>query len=312
MLSIALSLAAATLPPPPANVSAGQVTYMVMDEAEALGIDKVWVWLPDGYATREEGERFPVLYMHDGQNLFDPTLTNYNKEWGMDEAITRLAARGDLREWIVIGIESPAQRWQALFPEKLEGSISDETFVRLGNLADVSEVRRQDLMGDEYLAFLTGTLKPYVDRNYATLAGPEDTAVMGSSMGGLMSIYAIAEHPDIFGQAAGLSVHLPLGLPSEDEAVVADNIRDTMAAWRAYLEASDFDPATNRLYVDHGTGTLDRFYPPYFDAFDAMVAELGWALPNYESRRYTGTEHDEDAWRERVDIPLGFLDRKDP
>ena len=129
-------------------------------------------------------------------------------------------------------------------------------------------------------------------------------------MGGLMSLYVIAEYPEIFGQAAGISTHLPLtnpegGDPEARAAQVAE-------AFRQYLSQSRIDPAKNRIYIDHGTATLDEYYPPYFKAFDAMMTDLGWKLPNFESRAFYGAEHEENAWAQRVDIPLGFLDASDP
>ena len=307
---LAASPAAPPPPPPAPSVRAGDFAFYGEIGVEgAPGVSEIWAWVPPSYRDGSD-RRYPVLYMHDGQNLFDAALTNYNKEWGMDEAIARLAARGDLREWIVIGIRSPEQRYMTLFPEKLVDHLPADRVAALASVSGNETIERDALMGDEYLAWLTGSLKPMVDAELRTLSGSEDTAVMGSSMGGLMSLYAIAEYPQVFGQAAAVSIHLPLGEPEQED--VAANVADITAAWASYLATTALRPGANRLYLDHGTATLDQYYPPYFEAFDAMMAAAGWGGANYESRRFTGAEHDEDAWRERVDIPLGFLDRKDP
>ncbi|WP_343344275.1 alpha/beta hydrolase-fold protein [Sphingomicrobium sp. XHP0239] len=291
-------------------VSSGSVMRMCWRAATGWSEGaEVFVWFPSSYED-DEDRRYPVLYMHDGQNLFDPALTNYQKEWGMDEAIARLHSRGDLREWIVVGIRSPEQRYMTLFPEKLVDHLPAERVAALASVSGSPMIEREALMGDEYLFWLTNTLKGFIDDAYRTLPGPEDTAVMGSSMGGLMSLYALAEYPDVFGQAAAVSIHYPLGEPEVGD--VAANVADTTAAWARYLETSAMRPGPNRLYMDHGTATLDQYYPPYADAFDAMMAERGWDGAAYESRRFSGAEHDENAWRERVDIPLAFLDREDP
>lgn len=315
---IAWILAAATLglaspviaedKPDVPEVSAGTiVAWPKLESAHLDDVPRVWVWLPPSYSYQQD-RRFPVLYMHDGQNLFDARLTNYNKEWQIDEAIARMSARDDLREWIVVGIESPKERYKALFPQKLVPHLPADMRAEVdsGRFGGAGVA----LHADAYLAFLVGEVKSKVDAELRTLPGPADTAVMGSSMGGLISLYAIAEYPDVFGQAAGVSTHLPLvdpeaGDPERRAKAVAD-------AFAAYFATTKLDPAQNRIYIDHGTATLDAFYPPYFAAFDEMMAVNGWSGVAYESRAFFGAEHEENAWAQRVDIPLSFLDRSDP
>lgn len=292
------------------EVSAGKVTVWPDLQSRYLAeVPTVWVWLPPGYRDHPR-RRFPVLYMHDGHNLFDRRLSNFDKEWQVDETIARMVARGDLREWIVVAIRAPEARYSTLFPEKLLGFLPADMQkeVTQGNFAGNSA--QQPLLADEYLAFLVRELKPRVDREFRSLPRAGDTAIMGSSMGGLISLYAIAEYPEVFGQAAGLSTHLPLVDPQVgDQAARAAAVA---AAFRGYFASTALDRRRNRIYLDHGTGTLDAFYPPYFQAFDRMMQEQGWAAPGYESRAFFGTEHEENAWAQRLDIPLAFLDRADP
>lgn len=292
------------------HVSAGVIEAgPVAQSAHLAETPRVWVWLPPGYAS-EGAARFPVLYMHDAENLFDRRHANFDKEWRIDETITRLAARGDLRQWIVVGIESPRERFATLFPQKVWAYLP-ETHRREVITGDFGGTTRpRVLMADAYLAFLVKELKPAIDARYRTLADARNTAVMGSSMGGLISLYAMAEYPEVFGQAAGLSTHLPMG--GVDAPDMAMRPAGVAAAFDAYLATTRLDPARNRLYLDHGTATLDAFYPPFFKAFDTMMAQRGWGLPNYESRAFFGTEHEENAWAQRLDIPLAFLDQGDP
>jgi len=294
----------------PPQVSAGVIEAgPVPTSAHLADTPRVWVWLPPGYST-ETAAAFPVLYMHDAENLFDRRHSNFDKEWQVDETITRLAARGDLREWIVVGIESPRERFATLFPQKVWAHLP-ETHRREVIEGDFGGADRpRVLMADAYLAFLVKELKPAIDARYRTLSDARNTAVMGSSMGGLISLYAMAEYPHVFGQAAGLSTHLPMG--GVDAPDMAMRPAGVAAAFDAYLATTRLNPAVNRLYLDHGTGTLDAFYPPFFKAFDAMMARRGWALPHYESRAFFGTEHEENAWAQRLDIPLAFLDQDDP
>ena len=290
------------------KVSAGQVVAWRSLDGGSAGPMTVWVWLPPEYDTIKD-KRFPVLYMHDGQNLFDRELTKYNQEWGLDEAIPRMARQGDLRSWIVVGVQSPKARYTALFPEKIFGLLSPEYKKRVEGL-ETGEPKAK-LAGDDYLKFVVNTVKARVDREFRTLSGPEDTAVMGSSMGGLMAFYAIAEYPETFGQAAAVSMHIPLAgvEKGEDHAKWAAQASD---AFRRYLTMSKMRPGANRLYVDHGTTTLDEAYAPYSKQFVPMLETAGWTGSNFMFRTYAGAEHNETAWQQRVDIPLAFLDRMDP
>ena len=291
------------------KVSAGRVVAWRALDGGAAGKMTVWVWLPPGY-DQARGRRFPVLYMHDGQNLFDRDLTKYNQEWGIDEAIPRMVRQGDLREWIVVGVQSPRSRYHALVPQKMFGFLSPalQNDVRTLDSGDPAG----PLAGDAYLKFLTATVKPRVDRQFRTLKGPADTAVMGSSMGGLMAFYAMAEYPHLFGQAAAVSMHVALGSPTAkgiDHQARAVEVAD---AFRRYLATSRMRPATNRLYIDHGSGTLDGSYGPYSAKLVPVLAAAGWRGPYFTFRTFAGAEHNETAWAQRVDIPLAFLDRADP
>ena len=291
------------------ELSEGRVIAWRSLDGGAAGPMTVWVWLPPGYDAAK-GKRFPVLYMHDGQNLFDKKLTNYNQEWQMDEAIPRMVRQGDLRSWIVVGIQSPRSRYRALFPQKILPLLPADFQSRVLTL-DTGE-SKAELSGDAYLKFMVETVKPRVDREFRTLKGPQDTAVMGSSMGGLMAFYAMAEYPEVFGQAAAVSMHVALASSSEKGVDHAKEAAVVAEAFRQYLLASNMNPGANRLYIDHGTSTLDGSYGPYSAAIVPMLQANGWTQPNFTFRTYAGAEHNETAWAQRVDIPLAFLDRSDP
>ncbi|WP_324805702.1 alpha/beta hydrolase-fold protein [Sphingomonas sp. LY29] len=291
------------------TVSAGQVQSWPAMDGGAAGPMTVWIWTPPGYG-KTPGKRYPVLYMHDGQNLFDKSLTKFNQEWGMDETIPRMAAQGDLRDWIVVGVQSPRSRYHALFPQKIFPLLTP-AFQKRAMTIDSGDPPSA-LSGEAYLKFLTGIVKPRVDRQYRTLRGSQDTAVMGSSMGGLMAFYAMAEYPQIFGQAAAVSMHVALGSPTEKGADHQALAGEVAEAFRRYLATSRMRPGVNRLYIDHGTGTLDGSYGPYSSALLPVLAAAGWRGPSFMFRTYAGTEHNETAWAQRVDIPLAFLDRADP
>lgn len=290
------------------KLSEGRIVSWPALDGGAAGKLTVWVWLPPEYETAK-GKNFPVLYMHDGQNLFDRDLTVYNQEWGIDEAIPRMVRQGDLRSWIVVGVQSPKARYRSLFPQKIFPLLSADFQKRVAGI-QINEPKGE-FAGDAYLTFMVETVKRRVDQEFRTLKGPEDTAVMGSSMGGLMAFYAMAEYPHVFGQAAAVSMHIPLaGVErTEDHSKWAVEATE---AFRRYLTTSKMRPGRNRLYIDHGTATLDEAYAPYSKALLPVLATAGWKGPDFMFRTYAGTEHNETAWQQRVDIPLAFLDRKDP
>jgi predicted alpha/beta superfamily hydrolase len=145
---------------------------------------------------------------------------------------------------------------------------------------------------DAYLAFIVKELKPFIDAHYRTLPGMKNTSIMGSSMGGLISLYAIVEYPQVFGQAACLSTHWP----ASDGAVIH------------YVKSRLPDPATHRIYFDYGTRTLDAQYQPYQARMDAAMRARGYVEgSNWITLNFPGAEHSETSWAARVDVPLQFL-----
>lgn len=244
------------------------------------------VWLPPGY-DNDTTRRYPVLYMHDGQNLFDPASSYGGIDWGVDETMTRLIAERHVRAAIVVGIWNTPARFHEYMPQKAATGLMVTTGVD-----GFAAIAAPDLRGDAYLRFLVDELKPFIDRQYRTLPGRDDTVVMGSSMGGLISLYAIAEYPGIYGAAGSVSTHWPAG----DGAMVG------------WFTAHLPDPRTHRLYFDHGTATLDATYAPYQSRMDAALHAAGYEPGRaWVTRRFEGAAHHERAWRARVEVPLRFL-----
>ncbi len=254
----------------------------------------VSVWLPDGY-SEHGGKRYPVIYAHDGQNLFEPGRSYGGVEWGLDETAAHLMADGDVRPAIIVGIWNTDERWQEYAPQKVIESLTGNTSSEwLGpNLPE--------LKADAYLRFITEELKPFVDTTYTTAPGPENTFIMGSSMGGLISLYAMAEYPDTFSRAAAVSIHWPLTEPDGPMAQQAD------AAMQTYLSTSGLTPTKHTIWFDHGTKTLDAAYPPHAAAMEAWFRAQGWTEDEAIFRAYPGTDHSEGAWAARADEFLTFL-----
>jgi predicted alpha/beta superfamily hydrolase len=243
------------------------------------------VWLPPGYG-KDPAKRYPVLYMHDGQNVFDPATSSHGVDWGVDETMTRLIGAGEVREAIVVAVWNSPKRREEYMPQRaVHGDVSF-------NVPGAEGAHRDDIISDRYLAFLVEELKPFIDASYRTLPDRADTYIMGSSMGGLVSQYAMSRYPDVYGGAGCVSTHWPAG----DGIALED--------FAAHLP----DPATHKYYFDFGTATLDASYEPYQRRADEMLRKAGYVEGrNWITRRFEGAEHSEKAWRLRMDEPLQFL-----
>lgn len=156
-----------------------------------------------------------------------------------------------------------------------------------------------DIRSDDYLKFITEELKPFIDRRYATLPNVESTFIAGSSMGGLISIYAVCEYPEVFGGAACLSTHW-IGIFTDENNPFPD-------AFIEYLHQNLPSPAYHRIYFDYGTETLDALYEPYQLRVDQIMISKGYSSANWQTRKFMGEEHSEEAWRKRLHIPITFL-----
>lgn len=242
------------------------------------------VWLPPGYES-ETGVRYPVIYMQDGQNLFDSTKAFIGVEWGIDETMEKLIREQTIRKAIVVGIWNTARRFQEYMPQKpLEQ--------RTDLLSDFQAEFGSAPISDRYLQFLLMELKPFIDGRYRTLPDRDHTFILGSSMGGLISIYALCEYPERFAGAACISTHWPIA-----NGVVIDYLRHRLP-----------EPGRHRIYFDFGTETLDAGYESFQKQVDAIMDSLGYRqTKDWITRKFPGHEHSERAWKQRVHIPLTFF-----
>jgi glycosidase/enterochelin esterase-like enzyme len=244
----------------------------------------VEIWLPPGYDS-SASRRYPVLYMHDGQNLFDPRIANTGVDWGVDEAVMRLVERGVIPPVIVVGAWSTEERGPEYNPWGRAG---------------------------DYARFLIEEVMPRVNREFRTLTGPANTAVMGSSMGGLLSFYLVSRHPETFGSCGCVSTHFPIS-----EAVMAGGPagarRDTVPYLYRDIARGFRVPPGTRYWFDYGTEGLDAAYGPTHDSLRAWLKGQGLVEDrDFVVRRYQGANHSEYSWRVRLEDPLTFLFGKRP
>jgi enterochelin esterase-like enzyme len=280
---------------PAGGVEQGELRRMENVPAGNLKPRDIRIWLPPGFDASGE-TRYPVLYMHDGQNLFEPGFSYGGVEWGVDEVMSRLIADGKIRPAIVVGVSNTEDRWREYVPAGIMARLPRDLRNEIANATGGKP------LSDAYLRFLVDELKPMIDRDYPTLTAPEDTLLAGSSMGGLITLYGLAEYPDVFGAGAAVSTHWPLYDPdmSSPETVIP--------AIADYLEDSSLDPDAQRIWFDHGTENLDGYYAPYQDAVIENMAGLGFeAGANMAVTVYDGADHNEASWNARLDEILVFL-----
>lgn len=258
------------------------------------------VWLPSQY-SEFPGQRFRVLYMHDGQNVFNRVIFNGGIGWLADSTANELINSGQIDPIIIVAVNNTSKRFNEYCPQKpienASQSVRDYLFgYRNLNLDTV-------LLADAYLKFLVEEVKPYIDANYRTLKAPEYTAICGSSMGGLISMYAMSEYPNVFGQAACLSTHWPL--------VFDNNNIELSQTVRDYMVENFPKAGKHKIYFDYGTTTLDELYEVHQLKVDTIVMNKGYSKgKDWETLKFEGEPHNEVAWAARFDTVLKFLYKK--
>ena len=254
------------------------------------------IWLPKNYA---KNKKYSVLYMHDGQMLFDSTTTWNKQEWKVDEWASLLMDTKATEDFIVVGIHNISKiRWQDLFPQKAFDYLDENVQELLLEIAKENNFETQ-LNGDNYLKFLVKELKPFIDKTYPTNGKKEHTFVAGSSMGGLMSIYAISEYPNVFGGAACISTHWVGAVPIPNNPYPNANFE--------YLDDHVPSHTTHKLYFDYGTETLDQYYPQYASRVDSIYRNKGYNDLNFKNLKFEGENHSENSWNKRLNEPFTFL-----
>ncbi len=282
------------------SANPGTLVHIAAFPSREVDTRPVTIWLPADYDPR--GAPYDVLYMHDGQNLFRDRGAYGGKEWGVDEAVTRLVGDARIRHTIVVGIWNTPKRLREYMPAKVFARLPDDQRRR------VTALYQGEPLSDAYLRFIVTELKPYIDARYATAHGPAHNAIMGSSMGGLISLYALAEYPQVFGGAGCLSSHWALFLPPDGEMLPEADVEAIGAAFAGYIHDTLPPAGTHRLWFDHGDQTLDRLYAPLQQQVDRAVTERGWVLGrDWQSKVFPGAAHNEQSWRARLDQPLAFL-----
>jgi predicted alpha/beta superfamily hydrolase len=242
-------------------------------KSQFLGPRDVIVYLPPGY-DKETNRSYPVLYMHDGQNIFDSS--NMGMEWQMDEIAERLIAAGSIEPVIIVGVANTEARIDEYSPTAVKRWDGGPGLI--GGKADL------------YGRLLIEELKPVIDKTYRTRPEPRHTGLGGASLGGLVSLYLGLKHPGVFGNLLVVS---------------------SAASWdgQMIVKAVEALPAktAQRIWLDMGTREGEEALAAVHRLRDALIAK-GWK-PGADLR-YLEVErggHDETSWAARVEPMLRFL-----
>ena len=268
------------------------ITRLAQVQADGLLPRNVDIWVPQAYLDDPE-LRVPVLYMHDGQNLFFPEESYTGNTWEVAREIENQIQKGSIPPCMVVGIWNTKDRWAEYVPEQPFSTFPQDVQDRMTAAEGAPK-------SDRYLDWLVNDLKPVIDKEFRTLTDPANTFIMGSSMGGLISLYAFVRYPQIFGGAAALSPHWPIqGSTPDPEATEAmiKFLTDNMPS----LEGK-------HLYLDHGDQGLDAEYQVWQTTFARFMGMRGFINgKDFISLKFPGDNHNEKDWARRFYQPLVYL-----
>lgn len=242
----------------------GQVEYLKNMDFEGILPRDVIIWLPPSYNINLN-KRYPVFYLHDGQNLFDPKTSSFGIDWAADETADSLISQNKIHEIIIVGIYNTTERSLDYAPGE---------------------------KGTNYMNFIVNKLKPLIDNNYRTLPDRENTAVGGSSMGGLISFMLGWEHDDIFSKVAAFS-----------PAFVFGNLNYVNFVTKTINQKRDVI-----FYIDNGGKGLEEVLQPGIDKMLEILYDNNYNLNEnlYYIKDYKA-EHFESAWANRFHYPLIYF-----
>lgn len=281
------------------NVVSGTIERIENFQSKYIVPRNIDIWLPEGYS---DTTKYSVFYMNDGQMLYDPENSWNKQSWNVDDVATELFDANKIKNIIVVGIWNGGQtRHVDYFPQKPFEylSIVEKDIVTTQLQKAGKEKESFKPQSDNYLKFLVKELKPYIDEKYSVYTNSENTFIAGSSMGGLISIYAICEYPEVFGGAACLSTHW-VGTFTLDNNPIPDS-------FLKYMDKKLPNPKDHKIYFDCGDQTLDALYPEIQKNVDSLMIDNGYTKSNWITKYFPGENHSENSWNKRLNIPLEFL-----
>ena len=238
-------------------------------------------WAPEGGSDR-------VLIAHDGQNIFDRRTATFVYTWRLAQNAIRVSKELGAKPPLVIGVFHSSSKAD---PHGRAKDLSPENPFREGIKPLITPtINVEELRGNSYLDQIFDEIIPTIASETQSNYAPEKTAMIGSSMGGLATLYAATRSSEKFSTALALSTHWPLG-------------GNPLVDW---LTQRISKTAISKVWMSRGTKGLDATYPPYQDYADLKMEELGWGGKRFVSKVYHRTTHNERSWASYVDEPLRF------
>lgn len=293
-----LSIAKWAVPEPvKISTATGDIRSIEIQSDKAGGTRRITVWLPPQYKKNKE-LRLPVLYMLDGQNVFDSAKAAFGTEWQADEAADKLIASESIPPILIVAIDNSKNRIADYTPSP--GTLANTP----NNAADKGEKQTTKHGGEaaKHLAFIIDEVKPLIDRTFRTKTAPNDTAIAGSSLGGLFSLYAWFERPDVFGHAICMSPSLfwdNASLLRNVEANSKEKLRDLKGTHRVWLDFGDSEGETSEASQSHVA---------YLQRLDLALKAAGpQSGIDVRSMIADRAKHNEAAWAKRLPDALQFI-----
>lgn len=265
--------------------------YPAFDSPGLEGSRDLWLYLPPGY--EQEGDSYPVIYMHDGQNLFDPNA--FYGGWKVDQVIDSLLAKGQLMEVIVAGIANT--------PDRMDEYTQVEDFLPaygglLGGAAPA------------YATMVVQNVKPFMDSRYRTRPEREYTAMLGSSLGGLVSFYTGYAYSDVFGKVGGMSSTFGWGsLNLTNPTMIHTLGAAPKLPIQWYLDSGGDDGGgcrdTDGDGVKDDTAESDDNFCETQQLYEVLLSK-GYSSAELKYFTVLGQEHNEASWNSRLPVPLTF------
>lgn len=265
--------------------SVGQINFIQAFSSKYVDTRSVAVWLPNGYT---EQKKYKVIYLHDGQNLFDANITWNHQEWNIDEHLQKLIDNHEIEPCIAVGIwNNGSKRHIEYFPQKpfetLEITFRD-SLIKATKRNEDTPMFAGEIVSDHYLLFLTKELIPYIEKHFSVGRRSKDRLIAGASMGGLISWYAALEYPHVFGRAACFSTHWTGIWPKDDPQQIL---------FKTFLDyASKKNNLNTHWYFDRGTEGLDQYYGPCQEKINVLYAKN----KHFKSIVHEGFDHSEKSW----------------
>ena len=261
---------------PRRSTRTGDIRDFPKFSSDHVSARNVHVYLPPGYDA-DSTRRYPVMYFHDGQNVFDSATSFMGAEWRADETAERLIGDGTLQPFIGVAVWNTAER------------TTDYTPV-------IEPSRRQGGGAERYARFLIEELKPLIDERFRTRTGPEDTGVIGSSLGGVLSLYLGLEHPDVFRMVGCVSPAAWWGDRDLARRVRAARPEDRLRIWLDIGTDEGVSGVSAQKWVDEARDLRNALTQTGYREGEDLHFEV-----------VQGARHDERAWADRLDRILLFL-----